>query len=232
MTTTESRPLWVGDRDTSGVPFRIVDDAYIPVERYTSQEFHDLEREHLWVKTWQVACREEDVPRVGDFIEYTIMDYAILIVRGEHGSLKAFHNACRHRGTQLGQGSGSYPTGKIVCPFHGWQWNLNGENTFVYAREGFRPDCLNPSTIDLRPVQVATRWGAVWINMDLDAPSLDDHLGAVVDDIDPLRLELMKVTWWKQVKLRANWKVAQETFFESYHVMQAHPEIAMYVEGD
>jgi phenylpropionate dioxygenase-like ring-hydroxylating dioxygenase large terminal subunit len=219
-------------RDTSTVPFRITDDQLIPAERYTSQEFHDWERERLWPREWQVACREEDLPRAGDFLEYTIMEYSILVVRNQSGDIKAFHNACRHRATQLGQGSGSFPTGQIVCPFHGWKYDLDGTSTYVYARQGFRPECLEHAEIDLKPVQVAIRWGAVWVNMDLTAQSLEESLGGIVEFIDPLGMDLMRVKWWKQIRLEANWKVAQEAFFESYHVMQTHPELAMFADGD
>jgi phenylpropionate dioxygenase-like ring-hydroxylating dioxygenase large terminal subunit len=219
-------------RDTSTVPFRITDDQLIPAERYTSQEFHDWERERLWPREWQVACREEDLPRIGDFMEYTIMEYSILVVRSQSGDIKAFHNACRHRATQLGQGSGSFPTGQIVCPFHGWKYDLDGTSTYVYARQGFRPECLEHAEIDLKPVQVAIRWGAVWVNLDQNARSLEESLGRIVEYIDPLGMDLMRVQWWKQIRLEANWKVAQEAFFESYHVMQTHPELAMFADGD
>jgi nitrite reductase/ring-hydroxylating ferredoxin subunit len=233
MTTVSDR-VATGEllRDTSQVPFRITDDTYIPAERYTSQEFHDLERERMWPRVWQVACREEDLPRIGDFMEYTIMDYSILVVRPQSGGVKAFHNACRHRGTQLGLNHGSFPTGRIVCPFHGWQWDLDGENTYVYSRQGFVPECLERSEIDLAPVQVAQRWGMVWINMDLSAPSLEEYLGEIAQYIDPSGMDLMRVRWWKQIRLESNWKVAQEAFFEGYHVMQSHPEIAMFADGD
>jgi len=97
---------------------------------------------------------------------------------------------------------------------------------------GFRPECLEHSEIDLAPVQVAQRWGTVWINMDPDAPSLEESLGGIKDYIDPLRMDLMRVRWWKQIRLESNWKVAQEAFFEAYHVMQAHPELTLFTEGE
>lgn len=227
----ESTAVSMG-RDTSKIPHRITDSQLIPTGRYTSQEFHDSERKLLWPRVWQVACREEDLPRAGDFMEYTIVGYSILIVRTRTGDVKAFYNSCKHRGTQLGQDSGSFPTGKIVCPYHGWQWDLDGENTYIYGRQGFRPECLERSDINLAPVQVARRWGVVWINMDPDAPSLEDSLGGIEQFIDPLGMDLMRVRWWKQIRLKANWKVAQEAFFEAYHVMQTHPELTMYAEGD
>src|ERR1700722_19792036 len=99
-------PPPVGQRDTSDVPFRMTEDSLIPAERYTSQAFHDLEMERIWMRSWQVACREEEIPRPGDFVEYTLGNENILVVRNKAGEVRAFFNACRHRGTQLGQGCG------------------------------------------------------------------------------------------------------------------------------
>ena len=88
--------------DTSRVPFRIGDGAAIPVERYTSPEFLELECDHLWPRVWQVACRIEEVPSVGDFAEYEIADQSILIVRSSPETIRAYFNTCRHRGSQPG----------------------------------------------------------------------------------------------------------------------------------
>src|SRR5271170_848894 len=82
----------------------------IPKERYTSQEFFDLEMERLWPRVWQVACREEEIPDVGDFLEYTIGDQSILVVRSDTDTITAFFNACAHRGTRLASGTGNFAT--------------------------------------------------------------------------------------------------------------------------
>ena len=80
----------------------------IPKERYISREFVDLEMERLWPRVWQIACREEELPRPGDYVEYVIGDQSILVVRGADGNVGAYHNACLHRGTRLGSGVGSF----------------------------------------------------------------------------------------------------------------------------
>src|SRR5262245_19399876 len=80
----------------------------VPKERYTSREFFDLDMERLWPRVWQMACREEEIPRVGDFLEYVIGDQSVLIVRSAPGVLKAFFNTCPHRGTRLAAGVGSF----------------------------------------------------------------------------------------------------------------------------
>jgi phenylpropionate dioxygenase-like ring-hydroxylating dioxygenase large terminal subunit len=232
MSAVQKRSARVVDRDTSNVPYRITDEAYVPAARYTNQEFHDLEKQRLWPRTWQVACREDEIPRAGDFVEYKITDYSILVVRTKTGGVSAFHNACPHRATQLGRGSGSYPTGEIVCPFHGWKFDLEGQCTYVYSPQGFRADTVAPEKTALKSIQADTRWGLVWINMDASAPPLEQCLGELVEFVDPLRMDQMRVHWWKQIRLEANWKVSQEAFFEAYHIMQSHPEMALFANGD
>jgi phenylpropionate dioxygenase-like ring-hydroxylating dioxygenase large terminal subunit len=217
--------------DTSRVPFRIQNECSVDVERYCDQTFFDLECEHMWPRVWQVACRIEEVPEVGDFTEYEIVDQSILIVRAAPDRIKAYFNTCRHRGAQLEKDCGRFENGQIVCPYHGWQWNLEGSNTFVYGERDFgRP--INREKVRLQECKVETRWGLVFINMDPDAPPLEQSLAGIAGALDPVHLELMRVDWWQYTELDANWKVAQEAFLEAYHIMQSHPEIAVGRRGD
>jgi len=80
--------------------------GFVPKERYTSPDFARLEVDRLWGRVWQIACREEELPEPGDFVEYQIGDQSILVVRSEDGGIGAFHNACLHRGTRLGRSAG------------------------------------------------------------------------------------------------------------------------------
>ncbi|HWW44853.1 MAG TPA: Rieske 2Fe-2S domain-containing protein, partial [Acidimicrobiia bacterium] len=82
----------------------------VPKERYVSQEFFDLEMERLWPRVWQMACREEEVRDVGDYLEYLIGDESILVVRSAPDTIKAYYNCCRHRGTRLATGTGNFAT--------------------------------------------------------------------------------------------------------------------------
>lgn len=218
--------------DTSRVPFRIREADRIPAQRYYAREFFEAEREKLWPRTWQVACRLDEIPEVGDFAEYRIADQSILVVRAGPERVKAYFNACRHRGVQLGCGSGTFRAGQIACPFHGCRWNLEGENSYVYAAHAFRAANLDPEQLRLRECRVATRWGLVFVHMAADAPELEDWLGSIKPALDPLGLERMRVRWWKYVELRANWKVVLEAFLEAYHLMATHPEIAMFARDD
>src|SRR5436190_20971076 len=105
---------------------QVGDDGFIPKQRYLSRAFADLEFERLWSRVWQIACREEEIASPGDFVEYTIGDQSALVVRDHHGQVNAFHNACVHRGTALGEGCGAFAGGEIRCPYHGWRYALDG----------------------------------------------------------------------------------------------------------
>jgi len=211
----------------TAVPHRVTDPIRIPVERYYATDFASLEKEKLWKRAWQLACRLEDIPRPGDYIEYEVAGESILLIRQDGGSVRAFNNACRHRATALGEGVGTFYGGQIVCPYHGWRWNLDGDSSYVYARTGFDAACLNPEALRLREVRTGEALGCVFVTLDRDAPPLEEALGDILSVLEPIGFDRMRVRWWRHVLLDANWKMAQEAFMEAYHVMQAHPSLSM-----
>jgi phenylpropionate dioxygenase-like ring-hydroxylating dioxygenase large terminal subunit len=208
------------------VPFAMTDTNFVPKERYYSREFFELEKEHLWPHTWQMAARLEEIPCPGDFVEYEIVGNSILVIRQHDGSVKALHNACRHRATQLAKGCGTLLGGQIVCPFHGWRWNLDGTSSFVFIESAFDAESMKSDDLQLRECQVEVWAGMVWINFDQNAQPLKEALSPVADILDSIAVGNMRVKWWKQVILNANWKITQEAFLEGYHVMQTHPQLA------
>src|SRR5262245_5465599 len=101
--------------------------ALIPKERYISKEWLALEYERLWPRVWQMACRLEEVPEGGAFVEYSIGDQSVLLVRESDSSIRAYRNSCLHRGTRLKDEGTCGNTGDFIqCRFHGWAWNLDG----------------------------------------------------------------------------------------------------------
>ena len=102
-------------------------DADVPYEEFTSPSYAAAEHEHMWSRTWQWACREEHIPEPGDYYVYDVGDRSAIVVRGPDGTVRAFHNACLHRGTQLKPPATAGYSPKLRCPFHGWTWDLDGE---------------------------------------------------------------------------------------------------------
>ena len=95
----------------------------IPARRYYDAEFFELERELLWPRVWQMACRLEEIPNPGDYVVYDNLDQSVIVVRVDAERIKAYHNHCRHRGVQLATDRGNCTRG-LVCPFHGWSWDI------------------------------------------------------------------------------------------------------------
>ena len=212
--------------DVSAVPVRELWGAgtttFIPKERYTSSEFLQLEKERLWPRVWQFACRLEQIPEPGDWVEYEIHDDSILIVRVDDSAVKAYFNSCRHRGSKLGLGCGTDT--ELRCPYHGWCWNLDGSIREVIDPEDF-PGIEN-ANIDLAECRVETWGGFVFINMDPAAEPLLDFLAPLpgVDHLGLYRLQEMRYQSHRTIVLNVNWKAALDAFTEAYHVAGTHPQ--------
>jgi len=214
----------------NAVPHRVTNPELIPAERYYDEEFFRLEQERFWPHVWQMACRLEEIPQIGDYVEYTILDKSVIVVRTRDG-VKAFHNACRHRGVRLVNGPGTCGKQGFVCPFHGWRWNSEGENTFVFGREIFSEELLDRAEIDLAPCRVELWGGCAFINFDDNAAPLLDCLGPVAQRLNARHIDKLKMDWWYATVLPTNWKLAMEAFMEGYHVMQTHPQLHHLAPG-
>jgi phenylpropionate dioxygenase-like ring-hydroxylating dioxygenase large terminal subunit len=206
------------------VPFAVTQPDRIPKQRYYDKGFYALECEKFWPRVWQMACRLEEIPKRGDYVVYDILDQSIIVVRLDERTIKAYHNACRHRGVQLLKDRGSRPSG-VRCPFHGWSWNLNGECTFVFTPELFDECNLDRNDLRLRECRVECWGGCAFINLDDDAPPLRDSIEPFATMHDAWHAQTLRTEWWLSARMPCNWKLAMEAFMEGYHVMQTHPQL-------
>jgi phenylpropionate dioxygenase-like ring-hydroxylating dioxygenase large terminal subunit len=204
--------------------------ADIPFEHYVDDDFFALEMNKMWSRVWQIACREEHIPEIGDYAVYDIGRYSIIVVRVSNDQIKAYHNSCLHRGTKLKPSDSMGTTlDKIQCPFHGWTWNLDGTLNEVPCSWEF--EHLDYNKNGLREVVVDAWNGFVFINMDLDAQPLLDYLEVLPDHFKHWRFEDWYVAVHIRKHLHCNWKVAMEGFMEAYHTPVVHPEMCQVV-GD
>jgi phenylpropionate dioxygenase-like ring-hydroxylating dioxygenase large terminal subunit len=203
------------------------DDGVIPKERYTGRAFFDDEMEGLWPRVWQIACREEEVIQVGDYVVYEIGDQSVVVVRAAPTEVAAFHNACLHRGTRLADGRGRFAGAGIRCPYHGWCYTLDGHLRDVPDRHefGHLPDGLR-----LAPVRVACWGGFVFVNMDAEAEPLLEFLDPLPTLLAPYRLHEMRFRSYLTTILPANWKAVIDAFNEGYHVQGAHAQILPWTD--
>ena len=245
MTVAEPRPAQspgityqqLLDADTHPVPAvlrlespRFLGNDDIPIERYTAANRHRAEVEQLWRRVWQFACREEHIPESGDFIVYDIANFSFIVLRTESGAIKAYPNACLHRGRKLKDYDGH--CSEIRCPFHGFAWALDGRLADVPAAWDFEHlEDRRDDDFHLPECAVGTWAGFVFINPDPDAAPLTDFIGEMADHFEPWDLGNRYVEAHVSKIIAANWKVTQEAFCEAYHVGGTHPQVLPYL-GD
>lgn len=204
----------------TGEPSVALGDYVVDAAEFTSREHHQREVDGLWAKVWQAACRANDIPEVGDYLEYEIVGYSILVVRDTPTTVKAFHNACRHRATAVATGCGKAAC--FVCPFHGWTYGLDGSLQALPASWDFPH--VDRATHGLKAVQAEVFNGWVYVNLDLSAPPLREFLGETITRhllVNPTD-RMQKVSHVGMV-IQSNWKVIAEAFMETYHVTVTHP---------
>jgi phenylpropionate dioxygenase-like ring-hydroxylating dioxygenase large terminal subunit len=122
-------------------------------------------------------------------------------------------------------GHGNCEVKGFNCPFHGWRWNIDGENTFVLGRHLFSPEALEAAEINLKPCRVEFWGGCAFINFDDDAPPLRDGLGAMAERLEARSVDKLSMEWWYATVLPTNWKLAMEAFMEGYHTLRTHPQL-------
>ena len=198
----------------------------LSVERYLSREFHDQEVEHVWKRTWQAVCRETEIPAPGDTFVYEITRFSIIVTRDASGSLKAYKNACLHRGRQLVDDNGNYEN--FRCPYHAFTWELDG--SFKGAPCGWDFPHVEKENFGLPEVLVDTWGGWVFINMDRNAQSLNDYLGILPEHFKRWKPENAYKMIHVEKVIPCNWKVGWEAFIESYHAVATHPQILKYTD--
>ena len=197
----------------------------VNVARFFDKKYHDLEVEHIWKKVWQMACRADDIPEVGDHMLYQIAHLEYIVTRTGENKFKAFPNACLHRGRRLCNAGGK--RAKVFrCPYHGWSWNPDGSLKEITAEWDFPG--VRDSVANLPEAKTAVWGGFVFINPDQDAMSFEDYAGPeMLEHYAKFKLE----SRYKQAHvgkvIKANWKLMMEAFLEAYHIITTHPQLML-----
>lgn len=219
-------------RDKVGAPDWVRSESYqflgnedISTDRYTDPAFAKKELNTLWKKTWQFACREEHIPSVGDYYVYDLEHYSFIVTRVSKDEIRAYYNACLHRGTKLRASGTEGCANEFRCPFHGWSWNIDGTNKNVVCDWDFPH--VDRNDLCLPQARVETLGGFVFVNMDENAPSLPDYIGPeAMAHITRWKLEDRYIVAHVAKVIPANWKLTIEAFMEAYHVLETHPQVA------
>jgi nitrite reductase/ring-hydroxylating ferredoxin subunit len=214
-------PSWVCSES-----YQFLGDEDISKDRYIDPDFAKREYEKLWTRTWQFACREEHIPEVGDYHVYDVGPYSFIITRVADNDIRAYYNACLHRGTKLRASGTEGNTNEFKCSFHGWTWNLDGSHQRTPCHWDFPH--VDPKEYALPQAKVETLGGFVFINMDPNAPTLDEYFGPeAMAHFKSWKLENRYIYLHVQKRIPANWKLNMEAFMEAYHVHDTHPQVSI-----
>jgi phenylpropionate dioxygenase-like ring-hydroxylating dioxygenase large terminal subunit len=198
----------------------------LPGWTYFNAELLELEKEELFRKRWQLACHVNDVAKPGDYLTFDVAGERALVIRGQDGTLRAFHNLCRHRGSRVVAEQRGHCRSALICPYHGWAYNLDGTLRGAAQPKSFPP--LDPVEWGLRPVEMEIWHGFVFVRFKpSDQPSIAQILSRFETEVAPYQVETLvpvsSIDWVDSTAV--NWKSVRDVDNEGYHVAIAHPAL-------
>jgi carnitine monooxygenase subunit len=201
------------------------DRSGLPGWAYHSPAFLALEQDELFATHWQIVCHVSDLPAPGTWVSLDIGDDRALVIRGQDGVIRAVHNLCRHRGARVAAGDSGQCKNALVCPFHGWVYNLDGT-----LRGPARPRTfgdLDRSQFGLKPMECEIWMGFVFVRCRRGPQgSVTETLAPFAADLADYRLDDLVPAgpvWTSEIAV--NWKSVRDVDNEGYHVAMAHPAL-------
>jgi phenylpropionate dioxygenase-like ring-hydroxylating dioxygenase large terminal subunit len=188
---------------------------------YYDPDFFRIEMERVIRPAWQVVCHVSDIPNAGDWHSLDLLGESIIVVRERDECFHAFHNVCRHRASRLVDGSSGCAK-RLVCPYHGWNYSLDGRLTAVPGRADYPG--LDMAALGLKPVDCEVWQGFLFIRLAGDGPSVAAMMAPYEDMIAPYRFPEMRA--FGRVTLRprtVNWKTIADNYSDALHIPVAHP---------
>jgi len=226
------RPDEEGARDT--FPHDFPNPIDVPAARYTDPDFLALEREHVLAKSWLFVAHVDQLPAPGDFLMLDALDrlgHPVFLLRGANGEIRAFYNACRHRGGPLVDAPSGSTGPRLVCKYHSWTYDLEG-NLLGFPEAKNFPRGMKGTCPPLARAQCDT-WGPfVFVKLAPGGPGLREYLEPVASELDPLlggAASGVHFAGVKQLDVECNWKLAGDGNIETYHVPFVHRNSAAAV---
>ena len=201
-----------------GVRRPLLDAEGLPPACYTDPAFHRAELERVFRRGWHMVGRLDQVAAPGDYLTATVGEVGLIVVRGRDGVVRAFANACRHRGTPLVEGRGSCAA--FRCPYHSWTYALDGSLKGAAGMEQTRD--FDMEGLGLLPLRLADWGGFLFAAVEGAVPPLATWLGGLPARLAAYRFDDMVATRVVDYTVACNWKLWVENFMEGYHIATVH----------
>jgi len=197
----------------------------LPGPFYFDPEHYAQELQHIFQRTWQYVCHTSTLAIEGAYQVCDIGEQSVLVLHGQDGQLRAFHNVCQHRAHRLLEGCGQL-RGAITCPYHAWRYDQAGG--LLSARHSCEVAGFDPDRAHLSGVRLEVLCGLVFVNLDPGAVPLANQLAgleAQLRSFSPAP-EALYHSYSHTYALQANWKVSVENYSECYHCPGCHPSLS------
>ena len=200
----------------------------LPADAYFDPRQYERELQRVWYRNWVYVGRSTELERPRSFRTFELGDQKILLVRDDQGALQGFHNTCRHRGAALCRESeGTLRTGSIICPYHAWVYNLQGELLRTSSRT--HASGFHPADYPLYKISVKEWNGFVFVALTGNPPPFEKIFDLPLDRLDAWPLQELVVGHVLLKTIQSNWKIFWENYNECLHCPGVHPKLSQLV---
>lgn len=206
----------------------------LPAWTYHDEDFLALERRHIFMPAWHLVCHVSSIPKPGDYQTFAMMGERAIVVRGKDGTVRAFHNVCRHRAARLLDGNDENGAGncggRITCPYHAWSFGLDGTLMSVPFIEEYEQ--FDKGDFGLVPIEHDISAGFVYIRFAAGGLPLADYLAPIAPEMELYRFAEMQPIGPIRSRIRqVNWKNACDNYVDALHIRVAHPGLNSLVRN-
>jgi phenylpropionate dioxygenase-like ring-hydroxylating dioxygenase large terminal subunit len=193
----------------------------LPGWLYHDPEFFAAEKAAFLRASPQIMCHESEIAAPGEWRSIDYLGESIIVLRGDDGTVRAFHNVCRHRGSRLVDGEGGCAK-VLTCPYHAWSYGRDGALVGVPHRAEYPG--LDPSALGLKPVALETWRGFLFVRLEDDLPSVAEMMAPYDAEIAPYRFEDLRAIGRVTLRPRdLNWKTIADNYSDHLHIPVGHP---------
>ena len=190
---------------------------------YTSPSVFEVEQDRIFGGSWIAAGREEQVPAAGDYFLVEVAGESLIVTRDTRGTLHAFYNVCRHRGTRLCTEARGHFKSSIQCPYHAWTYGTDGSLQVARNMEG--AEDFKCADYPLREARLGIFEGFIFVCLDENASSFAQTFAPLDGRFTAWNLPALRVARRIEYDLAANWKLIFQNYSECYHCPVVHPQL-------
>jgi phenylpropionate dioxygenase-like ring-hydroxylating dioxygenase large terminal subunit len=200
----------------------------LAADAYFDPRHYEKELQRIWYRHWVYVGRSSDVARVRSFRTFELGDQRIFLVRDDQGVLRGFYNTCRHRGAALcREPEGLLRTGTIVCPYHAWVYNLQGD--LLRTSSKAHASGFDVADYPLYKISVKEWNGFIFVALTDSPPSFEKTFDLPLNRLDAWPLETLVVGHVLLKTIESNWKIFWENYNECLHCPGVHPRLSQLV---